>query len=225
MPVALLPPDDDDAPFPPVESAARVPNGLLAVGGSLRPRRVLGAYHQGIFPWFGEGEPILWWAPDPRCVLFPERFHVSRSLRRSLNRPAFRVSRNAAFDAVVAGCAEPRPGSPGTWIVPDMMRAYRELHRLGHAVSFECWSDGELAGGIYGVRLGRVFFGESMFSRRSDASKVALHAVATSGTFDLIDCQLPNPHLLRLGAESIARSDFQRLLRRYGASDDVAAQA
>ena len=223
MPVALLPPDDDDAPFPPVDAAARVPNGLLAVGGSLRPRRLLAAYRAGIFPWFGEGEPILWWAPDPRCVLFPERFHVSRSLRRTLNRGTFAVTRGRAFDAVVAGCAAPRPGSPGTWIVPEMAEAYRELHRLGCATSFECWAGGELAGGIYGVRLGRVFFGESMFSRRSDASKVALHAVARCGEFALIDCQLPNPHLERLGAETIARTRFQRLLRRFGVDDAVAA--
>lgn len=216
MAIALLPPDDDDAPFPPVETAARVPNGLLAVGGSLRPRRLLAAYRQGIFPWFGEGEPLLWWAPDPRCVLFPERFHVSRSLRRTLNRSTFEVARDRDFEGVLAGCAEPRTGSPGTWIVPSMMHAYAELHRLGYAQSVECWCDGTLAGGIYGVRLGRVFFGESMFSRRSDASKVALHAVATGGEFDLIDCQLPNPHLMRLGAERVGRDHFLRLLRRAG---------
>lgn len=216
MAIALLPPDDDDAPFPPVEAAASVPNGLLAVGGSLRPRRLLAAYRQGIFPWFGEGEPILWWAPDPRCVLFPERFHVSRSLRRTLNRATFEVTRDRDFEGVLAGCAEPRAGSPGTWIVPSMMDAYAELHRLGYAHSIECWCEGALAGGIYGVRLGRVFFGESMFSRRSDASKVALHAVAAGGEFDLIDCQLPNPHLIRLGAERVSRGHFLRLLRRAG---------
>lgn len=214
MAIVLLPPDDDEAPFPPVETAARVPNGLLAVGGSLRPRRLLAAYRQGIFPWFGEGEPILWWAPDPRCVLFPERFHVARSLRRTLNRGTFEVTRDRDFEGVLAGCAEPRPGSPGTWIVASMRDAYAELHRLGYAHSVECWCDGALAGGIYGVRLGRAFFGESMFSRRSDASKVALVHVARAADVALIDCQMPSAHLARLGAECISRPHFLRLLRR-----------
>ena len=220
MPVTLIPTDDDEVPFPRPDTAAQVPNGLLAVGGNLGPRRLLAAYRQGIFPWFGEGEPILWWSPDPRCVLFPGDFHVSRSLRRTLNRGTFGVSRDADFDAVVEGCAEPRPGSPGTWIVPEMIGAYHELHRLGYATSFECWANGALAGGIYGVYMGRVFFGESMFSRRTDASKVALHAVATSGAFDLIDCQLPNEHLKRLGACTIPRAEFLRLLRRHGVAAD-----
>ncbi len=215
MPVALLPPDDY-VPFPSVDLAAETPNGLLAVGGSLRPRRLLAAYRHGIFPWFGEGEPILWWAPDPRCVIFPERFHVSRSLRRTLNRRHFEVTRNADFEAVIQGCAAPRADSPGTWIIPPMIEAYCELHRQGYAVSFECWRDGALAGGVYGVQLGRVFFGESMFSRCSDASKVALHAVAGCGDFDLIDCQLPTPHLERLGAESIERTRFVELLAQLG---------
>jgi len=213
--VALLPPDDYVA-FPSVESAAETPNGLLAVGGSLRPRRLLAAYRHGIFPWFGEGEPILWWAPDPRCVIFPERFHVSRSLRRTLNQQRFHVTRNADFEAVIQGCAAPRKDSPGTWIIPPMIEAYCELHRQGYAVSFECWRDGALAGGVYGVHLGRVFFGESMFSRQTDASKVALHAVARCGDFGLIDCQLPTPHLERLGAQNIERRRFVQLLTDLG---------
>lgn len=217
MPVVLLPPDDDEAPFPAVETAARVPNGLLAVGGSLRPRRLLAAYREGIFPWFGEGEPILWWSPDPRCVIFPEQFHVARSLRRTLNRGIFSVTRDHDFAGVVAGCAEPRRDSPGTWIVPEMRAAYTELHRLGHATSFEVWADGQLAGGVYGVRLGRVFFGESMFSRRTDASKVALLHVARDPGIELIDCQLPNPHLMRLGAENVERAHFRQLLTQFGA--------
>jgi leucyl/phenylalanyl-tRNA--protein transferase len=216
MPVALLPPDDH-VPFPSVESAARSPNGLLAVGGSLRPRRLLAAYRHGIFPWFAEGEPILWWSPDPRCVLFPSRFHVSRSLRRTLNQQRFRVTRDAAFEGVIQGCAEPRADSPGTWIIEPMIEAYCELHRQGYAVSFECWRGDALVGGVYGVHLGRVFFGESMFSRRPDASKVALHSVATSGRFDLIDCQLPNPHLKQLGAETVERTRFVELLGELGA--------
>lgn len=218
MPVVLLPPDDDTAPFPAVESAAQVPNGLLAVGGSLRPRRLLSAYRHGIFPWFGEGEPILWWSPDPRCVVFPAHMHVSRSLRRTLNRGTFTATHNRDFAGVVHGCAEPRSGSPGTWIVPEMREAYLELHRLGYAVSYEVWADGALAGGVYGVRLGRVFFGESMFSRRSDASKVALLHAARDPDVELIDCQLPNPHLMRLGAENIERSRFRALLTELGAT-------
>jgi len=218
MPVALLPPDDDSTPFPPVETAASVPNGLLAVGGSLRVNRLLAAYRHGIFPWFGEGEPILWWAPDPRCVIFPEELHIARSLRRTLNRHTFTVTRNRAFAAVVEGCAAPRPGSPGTWILPEMIEAYTELHRQGYGISFECWTDtGELAGGIYGVHLGRVFFGESMFSRRTDASKIAMVHVAAADDIELIDCQLPNPHLSRLGAREIPRRQFTRLLQVYGA--------
>jgi len=216
MPVALLPPDDE-VPFPSVESAARSPNGLLAVGGSLRPARVLKAYRNGIFPWFGEGEPILWWSPDPRCVILPENFHVSRSLRRTLNKGPFRVTQNAAFDEVIHACAEPRMDSPGTWIVPAMIEAFRELDAMGYVTSFECWLDDRLVGGVYGLQLGRVLFGESMFSRVSDGSKVALHAAATRGAFDLIDCQLPNPHLMRLGAETIPRTRFLGLLERYGA--------
>ncbi len=216
MPVVLLPPDDDSAPFPPVENAAQVPNGLLAVGGSLRPERLLAAYRNGIFPWFGEGEPILWWSPDPRCILFPESMHVARSLRRTLNRGHFTVTRDRDFAGVIAGCAEPRPGSPGTWIVPEMRAAYLELHRLGYATSFEAWSDGALAGGVYGVQLGAALFGESMFSRRADASKVALLHAARAPGIDLIDCQLPNPHLMRLGAQNIARSRFLDLLTELG---------
>jgi len=172
----LLDPRDPDAPFPPAEAALREPNGLLAVGGDLSPRRLLRAYRSGAFPWYGEGQPILWWSPDPRAVLLPERVRVSRSLRRTLRRGLFRVTVDRAFDAVIEACATvPRPGQDGTWITPEMAAAYRRLHRLGHAHSVEAWTrDGELAGGLYGVAIGRVFFGESMFSRRSDASKVAL---------------------------------------------------
>ena len=222
MPVMLLPTDDDDAPFPPVESATQVPNGLLAVGGSLRPRRLLAAYRHGVFPWFGEGEPVLWWSPDPRCVIFPARFHRSRSLRRRLNKDCFTLTRNADFAGVIRACAEPRPGSPGTWIVQPMIEAFIELHRLGHAVSFEAWAGDELAGGVYGVQLGHVFFGESMFSRRTDASKVALAHVAATPDVELIDCQLPNPHLERLGAETIPRARFLHLLRELGAASGPA---
>lgn len=218
MAVALIPPDDDRVPFPAVDTAAREPNGLLAVGGNLGPQRLLDAYQQGIFPWFGPGEPILWWSPDPRCVLFPERLHLSRSLRRTLNRGRIRVTRNADFAGVVRGCAEPRAGSPGTWIVPAMIEAYIELHRLGRATSFECWQGDALVGGIYGVHLGHVFFGESMFSRVADASKVALVHTARADDIALVDCQLSSPHLQRLGAEEVARRRFVALLSEHGAT-------
>lgn len=214
--ITLLPEDDDTVPFPPVEHALREPNGLLAVGGNLRPRRILQAYRRGIFPWFASDEPILWWSPDPRCVIFPEDFHVSRSLRRTWRRGQFHVTRDHAFSEVIRACAEPRRESPGTWILPNMIRAYEELHRQGCATSVECWQGDELAGGIYGVQLGRVFFGESMFSRRDDASKIALWRVASEPDIELIDCQLPNPHLLSLGATTISRPRFVRLLARLG---------
>ena len=217
MPIGLLPPEDDRVPFPPAHTAAREPNGLLAVGGNLGPRRLLDAYRQGIFPWFGEGEPILWWTPDPRCVLFPERLHIARSLRRTLNSGRLRVTRNTAFAEVVRGCAEPRPDSPGTWIVPSMQTAYTHLHELGYATSFECWRGADLVGGIYGVHLGTVFFGESMFSRVTDASKVALVETTAAGDIDLIDCQISSEHLLRMGAHEIPRHRFLELLRRFGA--------
>ena len=218
MSIGLLPPEDDRVPFPPVHTAAREPNGLLAVGGNLGPRRLLDAYCQGIFPWFGDGEPILWWAPDPRCVLFPQRLHIARSLRRTLNRGHLRVTRNAAFAQVLRGCAEPRAGSPGTWIVPSMQAAYTRLYELGYAISFECWQGQDLVGGIYGVHLGAVFFGESMFSRVPDASKVALVETASAEDIALIDCQLSSDHLLRMGAQDIPREQFLELLRRHGAS-------
>jgi len=216
--ITLLPEDDDTVPFPPVEHALREPNGLLAVGGNLRPRRILQAYRRGIFPWFASDEPILWWSPDPRCVLFPEDFHASRSLHRTCRRGQFRVTRDAAFSRVIRACAEPRRESPGTWILPSMIRAYEDLHQQGFATSIECWEGNELTGGIYGVQLGRVFFGESMFSRRSDASKIALWQVAVEEDIELIDCQLANPHLRRLGATTISRQRFLHLLSRLGAA-------
>lgn len=214
--ITLLPHDDDTVPFPPVEYALREPNGLLAVGGNLKPRRLLQAYRRGIFPWFARDEPILWWSPDPRCVLFPDDFHVSRSLHRTRRRGHFRVTRDTAFDQVIRACAQPRSRSPGTWILPSMMDAYRELHRQGYATSTECWEGDELVGGIYGVQLGSVYFGESMFSHRDDASKIALWHVAEQPDVELIDCQLENPHLRRLGATTIPRRRFLHLLSRLG---------
>ncbi|HRP95473.1 MAG TPA: leucyl/phenylalanyl-tRNA--protein transferase [Rhodocyclaceae bacterium] len=201
--------------FPPVEQALREPNGLLAAGGSLAPEWLLAAYRRGIFPWYCAGEPILWWSPDPRLVLAPSQIHIGRSLRRTLARHRFEVRFDTAFAAVVAACAAPRGGSAGTWITAEMQAAYLRMHELGHAHSVETWSDGELVGGLYGIALGRVFFGESMFSRQSDASKVALAHLAhylESADFGMIDCQMTTAHLLSLGAAELPRALFCRRL-------------
>ncbi len=197
--------------FPDPDRALDEPNGLLAAGGDLSPERLLHAYRLGVFPWYSAGQPILWWSPDPRAVLFPERMRVSRSLRKTLRQGRFRVTRDTAFREVMDACAAPRPGSDGTWITPEMLAAYTRLHSLGWAHSVECWRDGRLAGGLYGVAMGRVFFGESMFSRESDASKVALAHLAGQG-YRLIDCQVESEHLARLGAEPIPRRTFRALL-------------
>ena len=176
------------------------------------------AYSRGIFPWYGEGSPILWWSPDPRCVLFPEKLHVSGSLRRVLNSGRFTFTVDACFCRVIRACAAiPRPGQDGTWIVPDMMAAYERLHELGHAHSVEVWSNGELAGGLYGVQCGRAFFGESMFHVQPDASKAAvvhLTAWLRERGVEIVDCQQTTPHMLRLGAEEIPRAAFLARLYR-----------
>lgn len=197
--------------FPPVETALREPNGLLCMGGDLSPERLLEAYRNGIFPWFNPGDPILWWSPDPRMVLAPREFRISHSLGRVLRKKTFEVRSDTAFEQTLRACAAPRPGANGTWIVEAMIAAYCELHRLGYAHSIETWQNGELVGGLYGVAIGRIFYGESMFSRRSDASKVALAHLARQldkWKFGLIDCQLHTPHLASLGAREIARADF-----------------
>lgn len=203
-------------PFPPVEQALIEPNGLLAAGGDLSPERLLDAYARGIFPWFNEEDPVLWWSPDPRMVLFPRELHISRSLRRAIRSGPFSVTLDRAFDAVVAGCAAPRVNQDGTWITGEMMRAYSRLAQLGFAHSVETWEDTELVGGLYGVALGRVFYGESMFSHRSDASKVALaHLVRQleRWNFVLIDCQMATEHLASFGAREIPRIDFMGSVR------------
>jgi leucyl/phenylalanyl-tRNA--protein transferase len=211
----LIPWLSGDDEFPPVERALKRPNGLLAAGGNLSPERLLAAYRHGIFPWYSEGEPILWWSPDPRMVLFPAELKVSRSLAKRLRNAGFEISADRAFDAVIQGCSEPRSGQHGTWITPDMKRAYSHLHRLGYAHSIETWHQGQLVGGLYGVALGRMFFGESMFSRMSDASKVALvhlaHHVEPLG-FEMIDCQMRTALLGSLGAREIPRTQFTRRL-------------
>lgn len=204
-------PSDRSLSFPDVSLALREPDGLLAVGGDLAPQRILTAYRNGIFPWYSDNQPILWWSPDPRTVLFTSQLRISRSLRKTLRRGHFTVTMDRAFEEVVDGCAAPRDGSAGTWITREMTDAYVSLHHKGYAHSVECWLDRELVGGLYGVSLGRVFFGESMFSRATDASKVAFACLVRQlGAWNvpLIDCQVHSAHLASLGAEEIPRKDF-----------------
>ncbi|MCC6534947.1 MAG: leucyl/phenylalanyl-tRNA--protein transferase [Burkholderiales bacterium] len=203
--------------FPPLDSALAEPNGLLAAGGDLSPARLLAAYRLGIFPWFGEGDPILWWSPDPRMVLHPAEIKVSRSLRKRLRRGDYEIRVDTAFERVMAACAEPRRGQDGTWINPAMLDAYGMLHRRGFAHSVETWQDGALVGGLYGIALGRAFFGESMFARATDASKLALAHLARQlerWRFGLIDCQMRTAHLASLGAREISRARFSRQLEQ-----------
>jgi leucyl/phenylalanyl-tRNA--protein transferase len=210
--------EEPNAPFPDVSLAEREPNGLLAVGGDLSPQRLINAYTQGIFPWFSEGEPILWWSPNPRTVLFPERIKISRSLRKTLKKKLFSVSFDQNFDAVIHACAKPRETSPGTWLLPEMIEAYRRQHELGLAHSVEVWQDDHLVGGLYGMAIGGVFFGESMFSRVPDSSKIALvHLSRTllEWGYKMIDCQVYTQHLANLGAEEIPRRTFCRHLNQW----------
>jgi leucyl/phenylalanyl-tRNA--protein transferase len=191
------------------------PDGLLAAGGDLSPERILAAYHQGIFPWFNPGEPILWWCPNPRTVIYPEQLHISRSLRKTLRQQIYRVTLDTAFTQVITACAQPRTGASGTWISAEIIAAYSRLHRMGFAHSVEVWRDNELVGGLYGIALGRMFFGESMFSRADNASKVGfahLSQQLMAWDFPLIDCQVANNHLFSLGATEISRAAFQKML-------------
>lgn len=202
-----------DLSFPPPELALIEPNGLLALGGDLSCKRLIQAYSKGIFPWFNEDEPILWWSPDPRMVLFPAELKIARSLRKALQKHDYQVSADRSFDQVIAACAAPRRNQGGTWINPGMIEAYRELHRMGHAHSVETRIDGKLSGGLYGVALGRAFFGESMFSRTTDASKIAfVHLVKQLARwrFGIIDCQMKTAHLASFGAREIPRTQFTR---------------
>lgn len=215
--------EPDELTFPPVSEALAEPNGLLAVGGDLSPERLLLAYQQGIFPWYEEGQPLLWWSPDPRTVVAPDGVHLSRSMRRFLRKSDFTVTFDHDFPAVIRACAEPRDYTDDTWITPAMQRAYIELHRRGHAHSVEVWQNGELVGGLYGVALGRMFFGESMFSRRSNASKTALLALACHLRrlgFELIDCQMPTDHLHSLGAMNVPRERFLQRVRQLTRGPD-----
>lgn len=204
--------------FPPTDEALDDPNGLLAGGGDLSPQRLLHAYRNGIFPWYEDGQPILWWTPDPRAVVYPDRFHLARSLRKTLKRGIFTVTADTHFKAVMRACAAPRDGAAGTWITEEMLQAYIRLHEQGVAHSIEVWQDDELVGGLYGLALGRVFFGESMFSRADNASKVGFaHLVAQlkAWQFRLIDCQVSSGHLFSLGAEEIPREVFEKILLDY----------
>lgn len=204
--------------FPPDTQALAEPNGLLAAGGSLSPPWLLAAYRRGIFPWFSEGEPILWWTPDPRLVLVPDEVHVSHSLRKTLRRQRFEVRTDTAFGAVLRACAAPRAPGLGTWITPAMQAAYLRMHELGHAHSVECWREGRLVGGLYGMALGRVFFGESMFALETDASKVALAHLArllSERGYAIIDCQMTTAHLQSMGARELSRAQFVATLTRW----------
>lgn len=211
-----------DFSFPPPEEALEYPNGLLAWGGDLHPERLLAAYRKGIFPWYSDDQPILWWSPAPRCVLFPENVYLSRRTKRRYNSGLYQLTCDAAFPDVIEACAEPRDDDDGTWITREMVTAYCRLHEQGHAHSVEAWQDGELAGGIYGLAIGSMFFGESMFSRRTDASKLALVGlcrILCDWGYGLLDCQVGNPHLFRMGAEELSRKGFGILLRQNLASE------
>jgi leucyl/phenylalanyl-tRNA--protein transferase len=211
----MIPWLESSTSFPPVEQALREPDGLLAAGADLSPERLLTAYRNGIFPWYNTGQPVLWWSPDPRMVLFPAEFRMPRSLAKRLRRHDYEIRVDTAFEAVMRSCAAPRDDATGTWITPDMIAAYCTLHHLGHAHSVETWIGGELAGGLYGVALGRMFYGESMFTRAPDASKIALvHLVRRleRRRFGMIDCQMNTAHLARFGAREIPRTEFSQRL-------------
>ena len=214
MPVFQLP---DEIIFPDPQFAE--PDGLLAVGGDLAPARLLAAYQQGIFPWYSDGDPLLWWSPAPRLVLFPEEFHLPKRLARTMRKKVFEVRADTAFTEVISFCAAVRQDNgEGTWITEEMRNAYIQLHELGFAHSLESWCEGELVGGLYGLCLDRVFFGESMFSRRSDASKVALAALVDNAdrlNIRIIDCQMTTKHLLRFGSREICRHEFDELLEQF----------
>jgi leucyl/phenylalanyl-tRNA--protein transferase len=218
----LIPWLHDNDPFPPLHQASREYNGLLAAGGDLSVPRLLAAYRRGIFPWFNPDEPILWWSPDPRMVLFPAEFKISRSLKKRLARADYAVRVDSAFTRVMRECAAPRDGAAGTWVGEAMIAAYTALHEAGHAHSIETWinqdGDEKLVGGLYGVAIGRVFFGESMFTRQTDASKIALAHLAAwlqMHDFGVIDCQMNTAHLASLGAREIPRAAFAELLDRH----------
>jgi leucyl/phenylalanyl-tRNA--protein transferase len=208
----------DSLDFPPLERALRDPNGLLAAGGDLTPGRLIQAYRHGCFPWFQDGQPILWWSPDPRTVLLPSELHVSRSLSKVMRQERYRVSFDQCFTEVIRACAAPRSYATETWITTPMQDAYLELHKRGIAHSVEVWHGQELVGGLYGLAMGQLFFGESMFSRADNASKVGFATLVErlrAWGFVLIDCQMPTEHLISLGASSIPRTEFAQYLKNH----------
>ncbi|MDG1581944.1 leucyl/phenylalanyl-tRNA--protein transferase [Pseudomonas sp. GOM6] len=208
----------DSLEFPPLNKALREPEGLLAAGGDLSAARLIAAYRHGCFPWFADGQPLLWWSPDPRTVLFPDEFHLSRSLAKLLRQQCFQVTFDRDFAGVIQGCAEPRDYADGTWITRNMQEAYIELHRLGHAHSVEVWDGEQLVGGLYGLAMGKLFFGESMFSRVDNASKVGFATLVGKlheWGFAMIDCQMPTNHLHSFGARPIPRGEFVDYLRQF----------
>jgi leucyl/phenylalanyl-tRNA--protein transferase len=222
--ITWLAPEGDREWFPPIDQALDEPEGLLAAGGDLSPTRLLAAYRRGIFPWYSAGQPVLWWSPNPREILLPAEFKCSRSLAKTLRNRGFEIDFDRDFSAVVRACAARRENSTGTWITPEMHAAYCEMHARGHAHSVEVRLAGELVGGLYGVLMGRVFFGESMFSRERDASKAALARLSERGTvagLTLIDCQLPTPHLRSLGSKPVSRREFSGLVAAAVAGPDV----
>lgn len=215
--VCWLRPDDPPNSFPPVATALREPDGLLAAGGDLSAERILAAYKCGIFPWYDQGQPLLWWSPDPRCVFLPGDFSVSRRLRQLIRQTHAEIRIDSAFPEVIRACARPRRSQQGTWITADMITAYERLQELGWAHSIEVWDAGQLVGGLYGLAIGKVFFGESMFSVTANASKLALHFLAhllQSGDLEVLDCQVVSAHLRSLGARSIPRDEFIARLYR-----------
>jgi len=223
----LIKSNDKTYVFPDPSLALVEPNGLLALGGDLSPERLLSAYRQGIFPWFNSGDPILWWSPNPRAVLYPHKIRISRSLHKTINKKKFTLTIDLAFDEVVKACQAPRIKQKGTWITPEMRIAYSKMHQLGYAHSVECWQNNELVGGLYGLVIGQVFFGESMFSSVTDASKVALVYLTEKllqWDYQLVDCQVQSEHLRKLGAEDMPRQQFCATVRTL-TGKSVATQA
>ena len=214
MKIAWL--ETDSIEFPDTKNALQDPNGLLAAGGDLTPARLIRAYQSGIFPWYSENDPILWWSPNPRTIIYPNEFHISRSLKRLLKQQRYHVSSNQCFLDVIQHCANSRKGETDTWLQPEMIEAYQQLHNLGHAHSVEIWKDKTLVGGIYGVELGKLFFGESMFSLQPNTSKVAMSYLTSflaHWKYELLDCQVYSEHLVSLGAKEIDRAQFQNHLK------------
>ncbi len=212
----MIPWLDSITPFPPVGRALAEPNGLLAAGADLSPARLIDAYRHGIFPWYSDDQPLLWWSPDPRMALFPAELRLTRSLKKRLRRDDYAIRTDTRFEQVMRACAEPRLGQPGTWITDDMIAGYCALHAQGFAHSVETWIGGELAGGLYGIAIGRMFYGESMFTRETDASKLALaHLVRQLERwgYGMIDCQMTTPHLASFGARELPRDEFMRKLQ------------